>query len=110
MRFRCLLVSALSLSVASAIAQPLPKAEVFPIERYYQYPLINGRSPSAPQMSPDGTKIAFGWNNTGVRRLDLWIMDYPSGNRRSIVEAKSITDLPRQEDTRTDLEKTEAEL
>ncbi|MEZ0326356.1 MAG: alpha/beta fold hydrolase, partial [Fimbriimonas sp.] len=43
-------------------------------------------------------------------RLDLWIMDYPSGNRRSIVEAKSITDLPRQEDTRTDLEKTEAEL
>jgi len=94
---------------APAYGQALPKAEI-PLERFYQYPLINGRSPSAPAMSPDGSKIAFGWNQTGVRKLDLWIMDYPSGNRRMIVAAERILDLPRQDDSRTDLEKKEADL
>ena len=61
-------------------------------------------------MSPDGKKIAFGWNQTGERRLDLWVMDFPSGNKRRIVEASKIYDLPRQDDTRTELEKKEAEL
>ena len=105
----CILVPALLLG-ANSFSQPLPKAEVFPIERYYQYPLINGRSPSNPQMSPDGSKIAFGWNQTGVRKLDLWVMDYPNGAKRQIVKAADIIDLPRQDDTRTDLEKKEGEL
>lgn len=61
-------------------------------------------------MAPDGSKIVFGWNQTGERKLDLWVMDYPSGNRHQIVEASSITDFPRQDDTRTDQEKKEAVL
>jgi dipeptidyl-peptidase-4 len=105
----CLLVPSLLLG-ASSVGQALPKAESFPIERYYQYPLINGRSPANPQMSPDGHEIVFGWNQTGVRKLDLWVMDYPGGSKRQIVKAADIIDLPRQDDTRTDLEKKEAEL
>ncbi len=61
-------------------------------------------------MSPDGSKIVFGWNQTGVRKLDLWVMDYPGGDKRRIVEADKIMDLPRQDDARTDLEKKEATL
>lgn len=92
-----------------AFAQPLPKVAI-PIQRFYQYPLVNGRSPSNPQMAPDGSKIAFGWNETGVRKLDLWVMDFPGGERRRIVEADKIYDLPRQDDTRTDQEKKEGLL
>ncbi|AIE87136.1 dipeptidyl-peptidase [Fimbriimonas ginsengisoli Gsoil 348] len=89
--------------------QSLPKADI-PIERFYQYPLINGRSPSNPKMSPDGSKIVFGWNETGARKLDLWSLQYPSGKKQRIVDASKITDLPRQDDTRTDQEKSEAIL
>ena len=59
-------------------------------------------------MSPNGAKIAFGWNQTGERKLDLWVLDYPSGEKRRIVEAAKITDLPRQDDARTEQEKKEA--
>jgi len=61
-------------------------------------------------MAPNGLKIAFGWTQAGVRKLDLWVMDYPSGSKRIIVDASKISDLPRQDDSRTDLEKKEAVL
>ena len=79
----------LALATTSAFAQPLPKAEI-PLERFYQYPLINGRSPAGATMSPDGRFIVFGWNETGQRKLDVWVMDYPGGNKRRIVEADKI--------------------
>jgi dipeptidyl-peptidase-4 len=109
MRVKHVLLPLLLCLAALGAGQPLPKADI-PIERFYQYPLINGRSPSNPKMSPDGSHIAFGWNETGARRLDLWVMDYPSGKKRRIVDAAAIAELPRQDDTRTDLEKTEAAL
>ncbi len=103
------LFSALLLTLSFAQAQRLPQTEI-PFERYYQYPLLNGRSPTGAIMSPDGKKIVFGWNQTGERRLDVWILDFPGGAKRRIVEASKIYDLPRQDDTRTELEKKEAEL
>lgn len=93
-----------------AFGQKLPTPEMFPIERYFQYPLLNGRSPASPSLSPDGKTVVFGWNRTGERRLDLWSMDLPSGERRMVVEAAKIPDLPRQDDTRTQQEKDEAKL
>lgn len=80
------------------------------MERLYQYPLINGRSPAGAAMSPNGRHIVFGWNQTGIRKLDVWMMDFPGGEKRRILEANSVQDLPRQDDTRTDQEKKEAEL
>jgi len=97
------------LLTAGAFSQPLPKSDIS-IERLNQFPTINGRSPSSPQMAPDGSKIVFGWNQTGIRKLDLWVMDYPGGSKRQIVEAAKIEDLPRQDDTRTEQEKKEAAI
>lgn len=79
-------------------------------ERFYQYPLLNGRSPSAPAMSPDGRQIVFGWNRTGERKLDIWALDYPNGTPHQIVAASQIQDLPRQDDTRDALAKKEQAL
>jgi dipeptidyl-peptidase-4 len=101
----------LSIAVLSGslFGQTWPKPELS-IERLNQYPLIQGRSPSAPSMSPDGSKIVFGWNQTGIRKLDLYVMEYPSGKIKKIVEAEKIKELPRQDDTRKLEEKKEAEL
>ncbi len=87
--------------------QDLPKAKGFTLDRFYRYPLINGRSPAAPAMSPDGSKIVFGWNKTGARRLDVWTMDYPSGAVKQIVDSSKIDPFPRQDDERTEDQKRE---
>src|SRR5688572_379281 len=103
---RALILLPLGVLSVSVFAQDLPKTDP-PLERYYRYPLINGRSPSAPAMSPDGSKIVYGWNQTGERRLDVWILDFPSGRQQKIVDASKIDALPRQDDTRSELEKRE---
>lgn len=105
--FSLLAVAALGTVV---FAQLPPPKEGPTLERLYSYPLVNGRSPSNPAMAPNGRQIVFGWNQTGVRKLDLWIMDYPSGNRRLLVRADDIPHLPRQEDTRSELERSEEEI
>ncbi len=99
-----------SLLSAGSAGSDLPKFEGLSFERLYQYPLVNGRSPSAPAMSSDGSKIVFGWNKTGERKLDIWEMDYPGGEPHMIVQSSKITDLPRQDDTRDELTKKEQEL
>ena len=101
--------SIFGLAAASVFAQPLPKADIS-VERLNSYPLIQGRSPSTPAMAPDGSKIVFGWNQSGDRKLDLYVIDYPSGKPKRVVEAASIKDLPRQDDVRTELEKKESVL
>jgi dipeptidyl-peptidase 4 len=105
---RTLSIITLLVSTAS-FAQILPKSEIS-LERLFQYPLIQGRSPSAPSMSPDGSKIVFGWNQNGVRKLDLYVMEYPSGKTKKIVDASAVKELPRQDDTRKEEDKKETEL
>lgn len=92
-----------------ALAQDLPPAKGIPLDRFFKYPLINGRSPASPTMSPDGSKIVFGWNETGERKLDLWVMDFP-GKPRRILTADSISRPPRQDDSRTEQEKKDEQL
>lgn len=99
-----------ALAVAgSAYAKDLPPSEIS-LQRLYSYPLINGRSPSAPSMSPDGSKIVFGWNQTGLRKLNLYVVDFPNGKPKLIVEANKIPELPRQDDSRSEQEKAESAL
>ncbi|OWU64903.1 MAG: hypothetical protein CBB60_007430 [Armatimonadetes bacterium Cent15-Ar3] len=92
-----------------SFGKDLPQSDIS-IQRLYQYPLINGRSPAAPAMSPDGSKIVFGWNQTGARKLDLYVVDFPNGKPKLIVEASKIVELPRQDDSRTEQEKAESAL
>ncbi len=61
-------------------------------------------------MSPDGNQIVFGWNKTGERMVDVWIVDYPNGTPKQILASKDIPRFPRQEDRRTELEKREEQL
>lgn len=90
-----------------ALADNLPKPEGPSLRRLYSYPLIHGRSPAGAALAPNGKTIVFGWNQKGERRRDVWVMDYPSGNKRQILAADSISRFPRQDDSRTELQKTE---
>src|SRR5438874_9084594 len=97
-RYRALFAMPALMAACFALAQQqLPPSDI-PIERLYSYPLIQGRSPTAPAMSPDGKHIVFGWNQTGERRLDVWMMDFSSGAKRQIIDADKIERLPRQDD------------
>ncbi|HTQ10692.1 MAG TPA: prolyl oligopeptidase family serine peptidase [Fimbriimonadaceae bacterium] len=110
MKLLSLALLAFAAVLASAQQTPLPDMDGIPFERFYKYPILNGRSPASPEMSPDGTKIVFGWNKTGDRKLDIWEMDFPDGKPHMIVKSDSITDMPRQDDSRDDLEKKEEKL
>ncbi|MEA2554204.1 MAG: dipeptidyl-peptidase 4 [Fimbriimonadaceae bacterium] len=104
------LIGAAFLAVACLInAQDLPKSDLS-IERLYSYPLVQGRSPTGAAMAPGGKHIVFGWNQTGDRRLDVWLMDFPSGKKRQVISASAIEWLPRQDDERTDEEKKDEEV
>ncbi len=92
------------------MAQDLPNHNGIPFERFYQYPILNGRSPAGAALSPDGKHVVFGWNQTGERKLDVWMMDFPSGSKKQIIAANAIEELPRQDDVRTQLQKDESKL
>lgn len=97
-----------AVGVANAPTLPDPQYG-FTLERYYQYPILNGRSPASPSMSPDGSRIIYCWNKTGVRKRDLWLMEYPSGAMRQVAAAEEIPRFPNQDDSRTDEQKQEQE-
>ncbi len=95
----------------TATAQPLPPPKTgYTLERLSSFPLIHGRSPAGAVMSPDGSKIVYGWNTTGERRLDVYVMDFPSGQTRRILESSSVPQPLRQDDSRTELQKKEEAL
>lgn len=71
--------------------------------------MIHGRSPAGAVLSPDGRKVVFGWNKTGARRLDVYVMDFPNGEPKRILESDKVARPPRQDDERTDLQKKEEE-
>ena len=90
-------------------ALPDPKSGIT-LERLYDYPIVNGRSPVGEQMSPDGRYVVYGTNKDGGRMLDVYVMDLRTGKESKIVESAKIARAPRQDDVRTDLQKKEEEL
>lgn len=88
----------------------LPDQDGIPFDRLNVFPTLNGRSPAGASMSPDGKHIVFAWNTTGARKRDLWIMDYPSGEKRQFVGADEIERPLNQDDSRTEEQKKEQEL
>lgn len=104
-------LSLATMFAVSAMAFALPPTQYGPtIERLNSFPTLNGRSPAGASMSPDGTRIVFAWNKTGIRKRDLWMMEYPSGEMRQITGAEDIPRVPNQDDSRTAEEKKEQEL
>ncbi|MCE2939885.1 MAG: hypothetical protein LW819_11390, partial [Fimbriimonadaceae bacterium] len=61
-----ILLAAVPFVGSTAQAQPLPPPKTgYTLERLSSFPLIHGRSPAGAVMSPDGSKIVYGWNTTG---------------------------------------------
>lgn len=104
---KSLLVLGLALWGTSSYAKPLPDQNGIPFDRLNMFPTLNGRSPAGPTMSPDGNHIVFAWNTTGARMRDLWMLDYPSGEKRVIFEASKIERPLNQDDARTEQQKKE---
>ncbi len=104
------ILSALAVS-SLALAQPLPTPKSgLTLERLLDYPIVNGRSPVGETMSPDGRYVVYGTNKTGERRLDVYIMDLRTGRETRVVESEKLPKPPRQDDSRTELQKREEEL
>ena len=101
----------LTMTAAVALAQPLPDPKSgLTLERLYDFPIVNGRSPVGEQMSPDGRYVVYGSNKTGARMLDVYVMDLRTGRETKIVESDKLPRAPRQDDERKDIEKEEEKL
>lgn len=99
----CLAVMGLTTGL---LAQPLPTpSNGLTIERLNSFPSIHGRSPAGAAMSPDGSKVIFGWNKTGARMVDVYVMDFPNGTPKMILESNKIPRPVRQDDERTEEQK-----
>ena len=93
------------------LAQELPAPmSGLTLERLYDYPIVNGRSPTGEVMSHDGRYVVYGTNKTGNRMLDAYVVDLRSGKEARVIESAKLPRPPRQDDARTDLQKKEEEL
>lgn len=92
------------------LARPLPDQNGIPFDRLNSFPTISGRSPAGATMSPNGKHIVYAWNMTGARKRDLWILEYPSGQKRQLIGADQIERPLNQDDNRTEEQKKEQEL
>jgi len=61
-------------------------------------------------MSPDGRYIVYGTNKTGDRLVDVYVYDLRANKETRVVESSKLPRPPRQDDSRTDLQKKEEEL
>lgn len=103
-------MAALLVSVQTS-AQPLPEPRSgLTLERLFDYPIVNGRSPVGESMSPDGRYVIYGTNKTGERLLDVYVYDLRAGRETRIVQSAELPRPPRQDDSRTELQKREEEL
>jgi dipeptidyl-peptidase-4 len=70
---------------------PLVHAERLSIERIFSDPDINGPSPRALKIAPDGSRVAFlrGREND-QNQLDLWQYDIASGNTQRLVDSSAL--------------------
>ncbi|MCD2323889.1 S9 family peptidase [Sphingomonas sp. IC-56] len=61
------------------------------LERIFGSPDLNGQTPRAPRLSPDGKYLTLLRNRADEKeRFDLWAMDTTSGEWRMLVDSKKI--------------------
>lgn len=64
-------MSPLILALLLAAASPAR----LPLERITTLPSLIGTAPASPVWSPDGSRLAFLWNNRGMPFRDVWVVD-----------------------------------
>ena len=74
----------------AAIGYAAARGEELTIERMYSDPRLTGVTPRHLAWSPDGRRLAFLWNNEGVRFYDIWIYDASSGKLSRATDAAAI--------------------
>ena len=85
-------------AVAIAIGAPA-MAEKLSIERIYGDPDINGPSPRALKVAPDGSRVTFlKGRDDDQNQLDLWIFDVASGTTRRLVDSTALGPAPELSD------------
>jgi dipeptidyl-peptidase-4 len=60
------------------------KASALTIDRILSKPSITGTSPSSPSWSSDSQQLAFLWNNSGLPRREIWIVNGDGSGLRQI--------------------------
>ena len=82
--YRLLLPALLALS-------PLVHAERLSIERIYADPDLNGPSPRALKIAPDGTRVGFlRGREDDQNQLDLWQYDVAAGTMQRLVDSAAL--------------------
>ena len=85
-------------AVAMAISVPV-MAEKLTIERIYGDPDINGPSPRALKIAPDGSAVTFlRGREDNQNQLDLWIYEVASGTTRRLVDSSAFGLAPELSD------------
>jgi dipeptidyl-peptidase-4 len=58
------------------------------VERLAALPSLIGTAPAAPVWSPDGTRVAFLWNDQAMPFRDVWVVDAGGGQPRQLTDLK----------------------
>ena len=71
------LAAALLIGCASSpdAARDRGHADPLTLERILARPALTGTSPRAPAWSPDSRRLAFLWNDAGLARREIWLVD-----------------------------------
>jgi dipeptidyl-peptidase-4 len=72
------------------LALPAACAAGLTIERMYSDPRLTGIAPREVRWSPDGKKLAFIWNDEGVRFYDIWVCNSSGSKLEKLTDAASI--------------------
>ena len=90
-----------SRTVAALIAlNPAVHAERLTIERIFSDPDLDGPSPRALQIAPDGSRVTFLRGRADDQnRLDRWAHDVAAGNARRVVDSAALDERKELSDT-----------
>ena len=85
------MIGNLRLLPALLALSPLVHAERLSIERIYADPDLNGPSPRALKIAPDGTRVGFlRGREDDQNQLDLWQFDTASGRMERLVDSVAL--------------------
>lgn len=75
----------MSVAILALCAVPAPaQTPPLTVERVASLPSLIGTAPAAPVWSPDGTRIAFLWNDQGWPLRDVWVVARDGSGRRRV--------------------------
>jgi len=81
-------------AVRTLAAQPPPASPALTVERVASLPSLIGTAPSGVVWSPDGTRLAFLWNEGGSPFRDLWMVQADGRGLRRLTTLQTTDPAP----------------